>query len=440
MKISFRTRRVLPLGFALGALTLNACGDEATPPPPPSLDVELDVYARPGLLTVRDSTLVIALNRLAVDFDAALPGQLALVDVAVPTTPGSPSGDTRFAVVRSDYQTTAIATLNRDGAVTNPAILDSGSQPPGLTATLSGDVVMADTLGGDSGVMTLIDRFGTDVITNLTLASATVEGQINVAPENSDFSTNPQDVEIVSSTSAWVSRFGFNLDPAASGLELGNDVIEFDPQTLELTGRRVDLSRFDNVAPSDPGDADTLDPVAFALPSTTRNCGEVRPVPETPDLVLVGCRGFAQPFGEVVQVRATSGVFVVRINGTDATVIEQFLPSQDTTAALTVVNALPLDATTFVAVEAGADGAGDRVYAVDLESGEQTLLVESPEAFSLGIMAFDPTTGLLLIPDSSAPMSGRLHRLTREDDGSFVADEAVTFDGPLPPRQAYLLP
>lgn len=431
--------------FSSCVFALSGCGDDEgdlDPGPgsdPANPEPEIDVYARPGLVTVRGSTLVVALNRLSVSFDAALPGQLALVDIGTSTTPGSPAGSERFGIVRTDFESTAIATLDDAGAVIDPAILDSGSTPPGLTATLSGDVVLADTLGGGSGILTIVDRFGTDVVTRLEVEGPTVAGQINVAPETSDFSTNPQDVEIVSATSAWVSRFSVNLDPDATGLELANDVVEINPTTFALTGRRVDLSMFDSLESSGMEDEDTLQPVAFALPESTRNCGVVRPVPDSTDLVLVGCQGFGQPFGEPVQVRATSGVFVVQITGTEAVLVDQYLPSDDAQSAVAVVDAVPLDDTSFVAIQNGSGGGGDAAYLVDLETGSQSLLVESSQAFSLGTPAFDPSTGVLVLPDSAE--DGGVRRFTRASDGSFTAGDVVTFsDGPLPPARAYLLP
>ncbi len=155
--------------------------------------------------------------------------------------PDSATGP-RFAVVRSDFQSTSIATLDANGAILDEAILSSESQPTGLVAPLSGDVVLANATRNTAGVLNVVDRLGTDVITRFDLETEDVLGQIRVAP--GDFSTNPQDMAIVDQARAWVSRFSVNLDPDAPEADLGNDVIEIDPSTFQATGRRVGLESF----------------------------------------------------------------------------------------------------------------------------------------------------------------------------------------------------
>jgi hypothetical protein len=247
--------------------------------------------------------------------------------------------DAVFAVIRSDFSTTAIATLRADGSILDPAVLDSGSRPPGLVATLSGDVVLANASRGEAGVLNILDRFQTDVVTRYDLASEEVVGQLRV---KDGFPTNPQDLAIVDDSRAWVSRFGVNLEEGEPVIDQANDVLEIDPSTMELTGRRLGFDRFttsvtvmrdegpvevdvfarpssmtlvestlvvglsllsfqfDAASPGKVGlvdvDARTLD--EFSLPDESRNCGALRAVPNAPDSVLVACRGFARPFGE----------------------------------------------------------------------------------------------------------------------------------------------
>lgn len=395
----------------------------------------------------------------------------------------SAAGTARFAVVRTDFESTAIAVLNEDGEITDPSIVSSGSAKPGLVAALSGDVVLADAHRGESGVLNILDRFGTDVISRLDLETENILGQLRVAPEAGNFSSNPQDLAVVNATVAWTSRFSVNLDASAEPLARGNDVIELNLINLTLTGRRLDLSRFDatGIAMRDSGpvevpvfarpgllaivdrtlvvgltllsfefdasapgrvaliDVDTLGVQDFALPTASRNCGSVRMVPGSVDRVMVACSGFAAPFGDEAQLRASSGVYVVRVSGGGAEVIRSWEP-RDGRVPLAVTNVVPLDETTFVGVDGGTLGReGDTVWVVDIAAGSETRLFDAAEPFTIGLAAFDPQTGLLLVPDQSNP--GGLRRYRQGSGGVFELEEVLTFsDGPLPPYLAYRVP
>lgn len=392
------------------------------------------------------------------------------------------TGQARFAVVRSDYESTAIALLNEDGEITNPKILSSGSTPPGLVTALSGDVVLSDTRRGEEGVLHVIDRRGTDVITRLDLDTRETPKQRRVAPQTGGFSSNPHDMAIVTATRAWTSRYGVNLDESAPPFDRGNDIVELNPTAMTLTGRRIDLSsfnstglamrdlgpevvpvfarphllvvigdtlvvgmdllssRFDAAAPGHLAliDVNNLAVQRFALPTASRNCGAVRAVPGAADRVLVACSGFARPSGEARQLRASAGVYVVQVSGGGARIVRSWEP-RDETAPLAVRNVVPLDATTFIGVQAGTSGNGDTAFIVDLAAGTSTTLLETPEPFSVGLTAFDPATGRVLIPDAWLKPGG-LHRYRRTTRGILEREEPLTFiDEPLPARAAYRL-
>ncbi|MGF1507980.1 MAG: hypothetical protein ACFB9M_00605 [Myxococcota bacterium] len=407
-----------------------------------------------------------------------------MVDAGMPDAGGEPGPDApTFGVVRGDFSTTSIAVLAPDGSILDPAILDSGSTPPGLTTALSGDVVLANVRPAD-GVLNIVDRLMTDAVTRFEISTETVLGQVSAQPSES-FASNPQDFALVADDSGWISRFNVNLDETADPLDQGNDIVEFDPTTFELTGERVDLSSFDSTgtAQTDDGpaevdvfarpglvalrgdtlvvgltllsfgfdaasqgfvalvDVETSNVVGLELPEGLQNCGDARVVPETSDLVMIGCQGFAQPFGDPPQVRASSGVVVVRVSEDGAgEIVSTWRPNADESLALSVQNVLPIDEFTFVGNEFGAFGvSGDEIFVVDIEADTQALLFEADEAFSVGIPAFDPETGLLILPDASAS-DGGLRRFTLGADGPFTPLETITFtDGPLPPRRVYLL-
>ena len=386
----------------------------------------------------------------------------------------------RYGVVRTDLESTSIAVLDQDGAILDPAILSSALQAPGLVAPLSGDVVLANARLGGANVLNIVDRLGTDVITRYDLETAEIFGQLRVAPGN--FSTNPHDLAIVDASRAWVSRFSVNLDPSAKPADRANDVIEINPTDFSVTGRQVSLDLFTSTATAQrdegpvevevyarpsllvlvddtlvvgltllsfgfdaaaPGqvaliNVDSAQLTPFVLPETARNCGSVRAVPNENDLVMVTCTGFARPFGDEPQVRASSGVYVLRIAGGQAEIVRSWEPRDHVRRPLAVNNLNPLSATRFIAVDYGTFGeTGDEAFVVDMSTGEATSLFTAGAAFAIGISAYDPSTGLLLVPDTADAALKRY----RDDPGVFDLEASLTFtDDPLPPRRAYLLP
>ncbi|MEM6370878.1 MAG: hypothetical protein AAF851_21515 [Myxococcota bacterium] len=386
-----------------------------------------------------------------------------------------------FGVVRSDFSSTAIATLRDDGSILDAAVLDSGSQAPGLVTALSGDVVLANATRGEAGILNILDRFQTDVFSRFDLESGQILGQLRV---KDGFPTNPHDMAVVDGSRGWISRFGVNTEGGQPVIDQANDVIEIDIGTFELTGRRVSLDRFtaratamrdggpvevdvfarpslvtlvdstlvvgltllsrefDAASPGKVGlvdvEAATLD--EFALPEASRNCGSLRAVPGRPAMVLVACSGFAQPFGEESQVRASAGVYLLEFARGTPELVKSWEP-RAAPRPLAVQNVIPIDESRFVAVDYGEFGvSGDEAFVIDLDSGESTFLFQAGDAFSIGIGAFDAETGLLVMPDASEDSSG-LRRFVEGGDGSFTADGVQAFtDQPLPPRSIYLLP
>ena len=156
-----------------------------------------------------------------------------------------------YAAVASDRTVTTIALLAPNGKRLRADFVDSGSASAGLVTALSGDV-MVPTRSGDPETLTLIDRYRTDVVTRIDVASGDVLAQIQTQTPNAQgqktaFSSNPQDYTHVSAHSAWVTRY--NANPAASNdVDRGNDMLELDPTRGTRTGRRIDFSALDVMA------------------------------------------------------------------------------------------------------------------------------------------------------------------------------------------------
>ena len=141
-----------------------------------------------------------------------------------------------FGVVSSGDGVASVGFLDANGDVAVDVWIDSGTMPPELTATLGGDVVLATET--PEGTVTLLDRFGADLITRFTTGGVFI-GQGRFTPES--VSLNLQDAVILPGGRGFVSRFGQNPEGGAATEDRGSDLIGFDPETLVPTGERVDL-------------------------------------------------------------------------------------------------------------------------------------------------------------------------------------------------------
>jgi hypothetical protein len=319
------------------------------------------------------------------------------------------------------------------------------------------------------------------VITRFDLDTGKVLGQLKTdeSPQQDEaaYHSNPQDVYYVNEKSGWVSRWAPNLDESAAPSEQGNDLIEFDPSTMKRSARRIDLSslnleieeqQFDKAMNSTTvmstayarpaalvpanrflvvglvrmtaaynyaeGTLAVVDPVAGKLKHELTldglaNCGNIKPLLDDAAQVLVECIGAYGDMG------AKSGIVRVQVDDQGkASVVERFAAADDTDAANATSNVLSLGDHQAFAVAYGeldtntnAVEKRDAAYLVDLQTGQQTQLVESDGAFALGEPAFDAKSGVLLIPDAGStdkPLFGA-HRFHSAGDGSFKADGFV---------------
>jgi hypothetical protein len=81
---------------------------------------------------------------------------------------------------------------------------------------------------------------------------------------------------------------------------------------------------------------------------------------------------------------------------------------------------------------------GDRLYRIDIATGEQQLLFEAEDSFVLGDGVFNPHRGLLFVPDASTDGNGRASAGVRRfeiDDGEITELDVVAIDDVLPPWQ-----
>jgi len=402
-------------------------------------------------------------------------------------TPGSPALDPlsatpRYAVLSSDFSSSSIAMLDADFVAIDESWLSSGTRYPGLVATLSGDVVLPNRQAGD-GTVAVIDRFFTDVVTRFFVPSGNLNGQVRTQGEigDSGFSSNPQDFIFVDSDSAWVPRYESNLNPAASPENQGNDLFEVDPSDMRATGARIDLASLNTTASAGTGDG-AIEVDVFARPSRGvlvgstivvgldrisanfdaagpgmvaivdledesveglelpgfKSCGRTVPVPGEPSKLVVACVGFAQPFGDEPQVRASSGIVLLDV-GEGETVIEAVWRVADHPMEAIAVNAvIAIDAQQVVGVASGDFATtSDRLYLLNFATGAQTLVHESASSFVIGEPAYDPQSEMLYVPDAA---ENAVLEFAAEEGGFIQLGSSTIAPGVgLPPTKVYLL-
>ncbi|MGB5375228.1 MAG: hypothetical protein WBM75_19040 [Polyangiales bacterium] len=401
--------------------------------------------------------------------------------------PGTPALDPlaatpRYAVVSSDFSSSSVAMLDADFVPIDDSWLSSGTTYPGLVATLSGDVVLPNRQAGD-GTVAVIDRFFTDVVTRFFVPSGNLNGQLRTQGDTGDsgFSSNPQDFIFVDPDSAWVPRYESNLNPAAIPENQGNDLFEVNPSDMSATGARIDLSSLDTTATVGTGD-EAVEVDVFARPSRgvlvgstivvgldrisasfaavgpgmvavvdledesveglelpgLKSCGRMVPVPGEPSKLVVACVGFAQPFGDEPQVRASSGIALLDV-GEDGVTIEDLWPvADDPESAIAINFVVAIDAQRVVAVASGNFATtSDRLYLVDLATGAQELVHESSDSFVIGESAYDPDSEMLYVPDAAE--NAVLEFAAQEESFVEVASVMIAPWIGLPPTKVYLL-
>jgi hypothetical protein len=372
--------------------------------------------------------------------------------------------------------------LDEDFAILDESWLNSGTTYPGLVATLSGDVVLPNRQAGD-GTFAVIDRFFTDVVTRFFVPSGNLNGQVRSHGDvgDSGFSSNPQDFIFVSEDTAWAPRYESNLNLSAPPENQGNDLIEVNPADMSLTGARIDLSSLDTTATAmTPDGAVEVD--VFARPSRgvlvgstivvgldrisanfdaagsgmvalvdlkdesvagvelpgLQSCGNTLPVPGAPSKVVVACVGFAVPFGDEPQVRASSGIALLDVGESGVTIELIWRVADHPMGAIAVNSVAVIDEQRVVGVATGDfETTVDELYLIDLATGKQELIHDSTGSFVIGLSAYDPDSEMLYVPDV---VENAVLELAADEDG-FVAvgSTEIAPSLSLPPTKVYLL-
>jgi hypothetical protein len=393
----------------------------------------------------------------------------------------------RYAVVSSDFSSSSIAMLDENFSLLDESWLNSGTTYPGLVATLSGDVVLPNRQAGD-GTFAVIDRYFTDVVTRFFVPSGNLNGQVRTHGDvgDSGFSSNPQDFVFVGENSAWAPRYESNLNPSAPPENQGNDLIEFNPADMSPTGARIDLSSLNTTATvmtSDgPAEVDVfarpsrgvlvgstlvvgLDRISASFDAAgagmvavvdledesitglelpgLQSCGNTVPVPGAPSKVVVACVGFAVPFGDEPQVRASSGIALLDVSESSVTIERVWRVADHPMDPIAVNSVVAIDERRVIGVAAvGFAPTVEELHLMDLVTETQKLVHDStandPTQFVLiGLSAYDADSEMLYVPDVAE--NAVVEFAADGDDFAEVGSTEIAPGLGLPPMKVYLL-
>ncbi len=367
-----------------------------------------------------------------------------------------------YALVSSDYASSAVALLDSDGSLITEAWLDSGTTQPGIVAALSGDVSLPLAPFADCRLV-VIDRLGTDVVSILdTCGGAPVESQIDVG---SAFAANPHDV-LRRDGRLWVTRYSANAGAGVDRLERGNDIAVVDSGRVVS---RIDLAEADasdgegaifarptrmvwlehpsgaarvvvglarlsaDFMRTGPGAVALVDPTTESVTvhelEGLRHCAELDAVE---DAVVVTCSG--STFADEATRRAGSGVVAFRL-GPDGSLVEVtgWRASEHPSDPVPSGPTTPITVDRWVTVAWAdtdfGDGVTDALDRVLLIDGEASVLFESPP-FTIGDGTYDADRDLLLLPDAEL---GAVRRLRA--DGTEGQPVLTAGCRGLPPRE-----
>jgi hypothetical protein len=327
-----------------------------------------------------------------------------------------------LSVASSDFVSTDISVLSPGGTAVSPSILSSGSAPAGLTAALSGDVVLP--LAPTPGEVVLIDRFSAVV----TWVTPSIHIAIRQLPVGTGFSANPHDYLELSPTKAYVTRYETNANAGQQVDDGGGDVLVVNPQAPSITGRVpftadegflprpdrmmrvgsevwVSLQRFDASFTTE-GDArfvgisTTDDTLAWTLDLPgLADCGGVAMSPAG-DVVAVACSG---AFGDADPLQR-SGIVLLDATAHPPVEIRRIAAATQlgTQLGLTLAYASP-DLLVGVALGGPTAVPDDVAFTVDLTSDTAAVVLDAGAAFKLGDVRCSPgCTDLCFLADAQA--------------------------------------
>jgi hypothetical protein len=330
---------------------------------------------------------------------------------------------TFLGVVDSDFMTSNVSVLSSTGEALSPSIISSGSTSPGVSAALSGDVVLP--LATTPGTIVLIDRTNA-VLTWVDPATARVVHQLSVG---TGFASNPHDYVAMSPTRAYVTRYENNPTPGRQPYDVGGDVLVVDPSAATITGNVpfamdgaflprpdrmmrvgdqvwVSLLRFDVSGYMTEGDARFVgvstvdDSIAWTLDLPgVANCSGLALSPSG-TVVAVSCSG---AFSDVDPIQR-SAIVLLDATRVPPVEIERIPAAAQLGAQLGFTLAYARGGLLFGTAFGGTPSrANDIAYTVDVGSAMATVLFDAGAPFELGDVRCSPgCTNLCFLTDAKA--------------------------------------
>jgi hypothetical protein len=383
-------------------------------------------------------------------------------DTAAPSSDGggwdgsATTGPSGLIAVNSDYSSSSVSLLDRDGNLLRESCLTSQSTQ--MTSRLSGDVVLP-TQVPSGGPVALIDR-GNHAITWLDAATCGVRGQLGVG---TGFRANPQDVVTLGPSKAYVVRQDANAVPTATpdDFDEGSDVLVVDPTALRIVGR-IDLLPFAPAAVLPRGHrallaagrvfvslngisldyktyADgriaVLDPTTDQVTSVidipgAKNCGALTHVASVQRL-FVACGGaYGDPAGQL----ATSAIVAIDLGQTPPAVIARVAagaaPFSNTALAA-------LDGHTVLAVGTGelSGNPPDSLWLLSFAGQAPAQVLAASEGFALGTVLYEEQRHRAFVADGTLPSPAYLRVLDLTAAGFTAGQTTRTGQvDKLPPR------
>lgn len=381
-----------------------------------------------------------------------------------PGTPEEPAA-LAIALVSSDYAASAIGVLSRvDGGLFHEAVFDSAREASGLSAALSGDVVLPSAPNPFHWLI-LIDRYPNAAITVLDWRSFSPLRQFSVG---TGFSANPQDLLVLDEHTAYVTRLNPNPHPGREPYDEGDDILIVDPSNGTIRGRiampapqtneagkrlywrpcrlrRVGSYVYaslnhlsDDYLAAGEAALARIDPTTHTLDRILTYPGLANPVglsyDAAKDELYVACNGpyFA---GNTAQI-AQSGLLALSRASSQEPAWRLLRRADSDPLRRPFGFEIEHFAGLVIAVRNGdlTAGQGDRLVGVDPDSGDEQTLYTTSSAYGSGGLLADRFRGLLYLGDADA-RAPRVVRL-KAVGGRFVQDGA-TESSPvygLPPR------
>jgi len=400
------------------------------------------------------------------DLGAPVANDASTIEAGASTLPidsyidGGAATHVGIAVINSDYSSTSVSFLDRDGNLVKDGCFNSGTGAPGLAMTLSGDVVFP-TQVPTGGPVVIVDRKSA-ALTWLDPVACTPLRQLAVG---TGYVAYPHDVVTLSASKAYVTRYEENAaaTPAPDDFDDGDDLLIIDPAQPKILGR-IDLKPFApaNVLPRadralvaegivfvslnaidghfttyGTGRILMVDPVADLVTGTidlpgAKNCGAMTYL-ATEKKLLVACGG---AFSDVQQMDS-SAIVVIDVSVLPPTVVAQIAAASAGGLPFSNLSVAAWDGNTALGLTLGNAGnlPPDRLWLLPLAGTTPVKVFESSESWALDAVLADPERGRVLVADGTT-MTGAFLRVFDFAAGAFTADKTVKTNPTqkLPPR------